>query len=121
MTLDLFLKNKILRQLRMNGITCTFFRYSEDEYKQKNQEPKEVLEAKCLFHTTNTYLSSKVSDATQTSSKKKPMLLMLYEDAAVLEKEDFVIINDQKMIVVDKTNVQQLNVAFEISLEVFNE
>ena len=117
----LFLRNKLIRQIKMNGKEYTFYRYGEDDYKQRNQEPEEISTVFGVFHKTNSsdsYLMSKVSDATQISAKPKPMMLLLYEDGLDLQKDDFVMINEKQFKVVTKQNVQELNIAFEVSLEV---
>lgn len=112
-----FLKNKISRQIQMNGMEVTFVRYKEDKYHQLTDEVDEEFTFHALFHTTNTFVRSQVEDAAKTVSKPQPMILCLFEDGERIEVNDKVTISDQEYIVTDKNNMNGFNVAFDISLE----
>ena len=51
--------------------------------------------------------------------KNTPMILCLYEDGCEIDKGDIVIISDKKYSVVYKANIQNFDIAFDISLEEF--
>ena len=54
-------------------------------------------------------------------SKMKPMIMCLYEQGLDLEMDDEILLNGSTYKVIDKSDIQNLNVAFEISLEKINE
>lgn len=112
-----FLKNKIERQILMNGQTYAFRKIEKDKFGQtKISDDKVSIEG--MFHQTSSFVKSQDGDGARMVSKPQPMILTLYEDGLKIEKDYLVEISGQAYKVVDKTNVNNLNVAFEISLEV---
>lgn len=112
----LFLKNKIQRQIDWNGQEFTFIHMGENPY-HRPTEPEEIT-LKGVYHQSSSYEQKNSTDATIISSKPKPMILCLYEDGKDIQAQDTVSINGKDMIVSGVDNIQELNVALQISLEV---
>lgn len=113
-----FLKNKIERQINLNGQEFIFIRYKEDEYHQVSDEEKEEIYVKGIFHTTNSFVKANTSDASVVRSKPQPMILTLYEQGLLIKINDKVVINEETYKVVDINDVNSFNVACDISLEI---
>lgn len=112
-----FLENKIKRQIEFNGIEATFLKYKEDKYHQIIEDDYEEVKFMCIFHTTNTFVKSQVGEAAKTVSKPQPMILCLFEDGKDIQINDKLKLNDNEYIVVDKNNINEFNIAYDISLE----
>lgn len=112
----LFLKNKIARQLITNGKMYSFNHYVENEYKEL--EFDSIIELNGLYHEKNSFEVKNTVDGAITHSKKSPMILCLKEDAEDISTGDSVIISDVEYKVVSKNNIQNFDVAYDISLEV---
>ena len=112
-----YLRNKISRQLQMNGQKYVFKHLKEDEFHQVSDEVEKEIEVVGLFHTTNSYIKNSDSDGTRITSKLQPMLLVLYEDGMALSKDDKVMIGSQDYKITKKNDINNFGVAFDISLE----
>lgn len=117
MNMDLFLKHKIERQLQINGRDFVFKKYEIDQYNQVSDEVKEEIEIRGIFHTTNSYIKGNESEGARLVSKPQPMILMLYEDGVNLEKDDQTEINGNLYKIIDKNDVNNFGVAFDVSME----
>lgn len=117
MQYSLFLKNKIQRQLALNGQDFEFYKSEKDKYGQPKLS-ESTIKIKGIFHQTSSFLKSEDSEGARITKKPQPMIMALYEDCLNIEKDDQLMISDNKYKVVGKTNVNNLNVAFDISLEV---
>ena len=117
MNTPLFLKNKIQRQLNCKGLEYSFKRGKLDKFKQPTDEVIDIITLKGIYHESNSYITKNVSDAAITQSKKKPMILTLFENIGTLQQDDFVFINNVKYKVTGLLDVQNYGVACEISLE----
>lgn len=111
-----FLKNKIKRQINQNGQKFVFYKYEEDQFHQKSDEPSEEIEVLGIYHTTNNYVNVNTKDGASISKKLQPMILVLYEDGKKINKEDKVVISGKEYVVNDKNNINSFDVAFDISL-----
>jgi hypothetical protein len=118
MQMALFLKNKIKRQISLNGSEFTFIRYKKDKFHQVTNEAEEIIKINGLFHTTNNFIKESNSDASRIVTKQQPMILTLSEDADKIQLFDIVIINGVKYKVTNKNDINGFGVAFDISLEV---
>ena len=123
-----FLKNKITRQIKWNGKSFTFIRYKENDYHEKNYDEVEMeVTLQGVFHEGGGYggmlnIELYSRDGGRTVSKMKPMILCLKtEESTVLKMDDVVKVGDYVYKVVEKNDIQNLDVAFEISLEIVNE
>lgn len=126
MLTDVYFRNKIKRQIEWNGQEFVFTRYALNEYEEIDySKVDKEFHLKGIFHEGGGYggmLNIQIyeRDGARTLTKMKPMILCLYEDGKDLDMDDEVIISDYKYKVVDKNDIKNLKVAFEISLEIDN-
>lgn len=122
----LFLRNKLFRHIKWNGQKITFYRNKLNEYHEIiNDEIEEEFEFKGLFHEGGGYggmlnIELFERDGARTTSMMKPMVLCMYEDGEPLQMDDWCIINNNRYKIVDKNDVKNLGIAFEISMEIDN-
>ena len=112
-----FLRNKIDRQIRYNGSTYTFNRYGIDEYNQKTDEIVATIIFDGLFHEKVNHVSLAESDGARIFNVPNSFILCLYEYGKDIEIDDCVEVNDKMYRVTGKTDVNNFQVAFDISLE----
>lgn len=120
---EVFFRNKINRQIQWNGQKFVFTRYKKNEYNELTDEVDCTFEMKAIFHDGGGYggmLNIEIyeRDGGRSFTKVKPMILCLYEDGKDLIIDDEVHIGDDVYTVVEKNNIKNFNVAYEISLEV---
>lgn len=117
MQTNLFLKNKIKRQIKINGAELTFSRYKIDKYHQATDEVEEEYVIKGLYHTSNNYIKENISEASKIVTKQQPMFLVLFEDGEKIKISDTVLISGVKYNVANKNDVSGMGIAYDISLE----
>ena len=117
MQYSLFLRNKIKRQLAFNGQNFEFKKVEKDSYGQTKLSDKTIC-IKGIFHQTESFLKSEDSEGARIVKKPQPMVLALYDECLEIDKDDEMIMSNNRYKVVGKTNLNNLNVAFDISLEV---
>lgn len=125
MLVETYLRNKIKRQIDWNGQEFEFLRYKQNEYHELTDEVEEKFLFKGIFHEGGGYggmlnIELYERDGARTVSKMKPMILCLYEDAKDLDMDDTVLIGDCRYLVVEKNDLNNMHIAFEISLEIDN-
>lgn len=125
MLVETYLRNKIKRQIDWNGQEFEFLRYKQNEYHEITDEVEEQFLFKGIFHEGGGYggmlnIELYERDGARTVSKMKPMILCLYEDAKDLDMDDTVLIGDCRYLVVEKNDIKNMHIAFEISLEIDN-
>lgn len=125
MIADRFLKNKIIRQVRWNGRDLVFVRYVRNAYNELTDEVGEEIKVRGVFHEGGGYggmlnIELYENDGARTVSKMKPMFLCTHDDGLKLDIDDEVQIGNSKYKVVEKNDVSNLGVAFEVSLEIDN-
>lgn len=125
MLVETYLRNKIKRQIDWNGQEFEFLRYKQNEYHELTDEVEEQFLFKGIFHEGGGYggmlnIELYERDGARTVSKMKPMILCLYEDAKDLDMDDTVFIGDCRYLVVEKNDLKNMHIAFEISLEIDN-
>lgn len=115
-----FEKAKVKVALNRNGEVFTFRRMKENEFGEKSKEFDENVNItlKGIYHEQAGYVQKVVSDETITRSKKQPMILCLLEDTKELKSKDILVIRDIEYELVKITDVQNLGVIADISLEV---
>ena len=119
MQATLFMKNKIARQIAINGQKFAFVRNKTDDYHQQLDEVKEVATISGIFHEATSYVKGTNSDGGRMVSKPQPMILTLRDDnSRLLEKDDKVTIGSNTYYVIEKYDIKNLGVAYDISLEV---
>ena len=128
MLIQNFLKNKITRQIKWNGKSFTFIRYKENDYHEKNYNEVEMeVTLEGVFHEGRGYrgmlnIELYSRDGARTLPKMKPIILCLKtEESIILKMDDVVKVGEYVYKVVEKNDIQNLGVAFEISLEIVNE
>lgn len=126
MNVSNYLRNKIVRQIKWNGQEFTFKRYAKDKYHQMTKEPLETFTFQGLFHEGGGYggmlqVEMFERDGGRTVTKLKPMILCLYEDGKDLMMDDVVQIGDNMHKLVQKIDVKNLRIAYEITLELIDE
>ena len=113
---------KVKRELKRSGIDYEFKRAEKNEFGEPKDEDEKVTigKLKGLYHESNGAIQITTGDTTQIRSKKIPMILCLYEDAAslALQVGDIVNFNDKTLKVTGVTDIQEWNIISDISLEV---
>lgn len=111
---------KIKRELKRSGIEYEFMRFKKNDFNESTDEFEGIGKLRGLYHEQSSGISITTSDATQIRTKKVPMILCLYEDAASLNLHvgDFVKINTRIFKVTGVVNIQEWNIVSDISLEV---
>lgn len=113
-----FLRNKILRQIKYNGSIFEFKKYALDSYGQKTDTVGETIVIEGIFHETISQVKAlSETEGARVVSVPNSYILCLYEDANDIFLDDEVEINDEVYKVLNKVNVGNLNVAYDISLE----
>ena len=116
MQTPLFLKDKISRLLKTNGMEYTFTLMCEDEYKQPKEG--EVVTIKGIYHEANSFITVTASDSASVQRKKSPMIRTLFnEEVEKLKQGDKVLINSVPYKVSGVLDIQNYGVAADISLE----
>lgn len=124
MQAELYLKNKINRQIKWNGQTFVFKRYSLNSYKEKTDELDKIFTFQGVFHEGGGYggmlnIELYERDGSRTVTKMKPMILCLVnEETMQLRIGDFVTIGTNLYQMVDKVDIKNFGIAYEISLEI---
>lgn len=111
---------KIKRELKRSGIDYEFKRSGVNDFEEPVGEPTAVGTIRGLYHEQNSSVQVTTGDTTQVRTKKIPMILCLYEDAAslVLQVGDELKINNKTFKVTGVVNIQEWNIIADISLEV---
>lgn len=112
---------KIRRELKRSGTEYEFKRFEKNGFGEFDKKESTIVGTlKGLYHEQSNGIQITVSDATQTRSKKTPMILCLYEDTTSLDLQvgDFVKINARTFKILGITNIQEWNIISDISLEV---
>lgn len=111
---------KIKRELKRSGIDYEFKRSGVNDFGEPVGEPIAVGIIRGLYHEQNSSVQVTTGDTTQVRTKKIPMILCLYEDAAslVLQVGDELKINNKTLKVTGVVNIQEWNIIADISLEV---
>lgn len=116
MQTPLFLKNKVSRLLKTNGLEYQFTLMGEDDYHQPVEGSTITL--KGIYHEANSFISVASSDAASLQRKKSPMILTLFDDSVKkLKQGDRVSINSTSYKVSGILDIQNYGVVADISLE----
>lgn len=113
-----FLENKIKRSLVENGRLFQIYGTIKNGFHEKIDDGLKT-EIVALYHETNSYQSKNVQDGSVTSKQPLPMLLCLIdEETKKIETGDYFIHCGKKYKVIEKNNIQDFDIAYDISLEV---
>ena len=113
---------KIKREIKRSGINFEFKRYKKNKFGEPSDELEIVGNVKGIYHEQNGSIQISTNDTTQTRTKKIPMILCLYEDAASLNLQigDVLKFNNKAYKVTGIVNIQEWNIISDISLEVID-
>lgn len=118
-----FERDKLKKQIAAFGKEFIFSRYAVNDFNEpvKSLPPREVCTVNGIYHDSfNSYVSRNISDGATVAKTFQPMLLCLFEDAALLNKDDFIEIGEKVYKVVSIKNINNLNYGCEVSFEVDN-
>lgn len=111
---------KIKRELKRSGVTYTFERAKKNDFNESLSTTFPIGSIKGMYHEQGSGIQLATNEATQTRTKKVPMILCLYEDVTPLSLQigDIVRINSKIFKVTGVANIQEWNIISDISLEV---
>ena len=116
--IGLFLRAKVKRSVDWYGNLFTFTHIQENKYHQEESTVTNTI--KGVYHEATSYANKTSTDGSVISKKHSPMILCLFEEGSKISVGDKAVINGDDYIVTGIENVQQLDVAIQISL-VINE
>lgn len=107
--------------LLKNSDFCVFERYSKNQYKEYDYTPEtmtESFEIPGIFHVQSSFQYQTNTDAAYTRSKKQPMILTDCKSGEKVKIGDIYRDRNGNIYkVVDGVNINELNICYEISLE----
>ena len=111
---------KIKRELKRSGIDYEFKRAGKNDFGEPTGALESIGKLRGIYHEQNSNIQITIGDTTQVRTKKIPMILCLYEDAAnlVLSVGDIAKINKKTLKVTGVVNIQEWSIIADISLEV---
>ena len=109
--------HKVVREINTHGSAYQFYRDKLNEYEEATGDVENVGEIKGLFHQTKSYISRKVTDATETRTKGQPLIMMCYEDSKSLQSGDKVNVAENEYRVTGINNINELCIISDVSLE----
>lgn len=116
-----FEKNKLVRGLKRSGQEYKVLRETKNEFLEPTGEVEEVCSLKAIYHEyheKSEYIKIQAEEAAVYRSKKRPMLLCLFEDTEPLTIGDYILINGKRHNIIAVSNILEWNIAADISLEV---
>lgn len=125
-----FEKAKVKNAVKRYGSEFKFKRYELNEMNErtdefiKDNEGNEIeMCLKGVYHESTSYIQRTTTDGAVTRTKKQPMILCLMSDLsdAGIKVNDIVIKEKVVYEVVGITDIQNLNVVVDISLEVIDD
>lgn len=111
---------QVKRVIQWNGVKHTFTRYKKNEYNEPTDTPEATIILPGIFHESSSRLVLVLSEATQVRPLPKPGILVTWADfqATPVKPGDVVMLNGLKYTVQGASDLQQLNVAVDITLAV---
>lgn len=123
MQVETFLKSRINRLIKWNGQDFVFTRKMKNEYHEIVDDTNFEIHIRGVFHDGGGYggmlnLELYTREGSREYDKSKPMILCLVDDdSSQIVIDDEITIGRTPYTVVDKVDVKNLGVAYEISLE----
>lgn len=109
---------KIERNLILRGFDFVFEKQSFNKFKEKRNDIESTVTIRGLFHFAVRYLQETTTEGTKLVQKNIPMILCLSDENSVLIQYEYELsYNGKRYVVTDKTNIDDRNYAFDISLE----
>lgn len=114
---------KLKRELKRSGIDYEFQRLGVNDFGEPSGELVPIGVIRGLYHEENSNIQITAGDTTRVRTKKIPMILCLFDDAAslALKVDDFLFINKKKFKVTGIVNIQEWSIISDISLEVVDD
>lgn len=114
---------KLQRELKRSGKRFEFFRNEKNKFGEPVDEPVSVGRLVGIYHEQNSNVQISGGNTVRTRTEKLPMILCEYSKAKKLgiRPDDFIVINDKKMIVSGIVDVQEWKIVADISFEVVDE
>lgn len=99
--------------IKRHGKDFEVFRNTYNDFREPvGKEP--VGSFRGLFHTSSGYLDITVTEAAKVSTRKQPMILLLYTDK--IHKEDLVDLEGRRYIVTGVNDTGNLHLCTDLSL-----
>lgn len=116
-----FGRELILRNINTHGQEFTFERDERNKYGEPTGAKTTVATVKGLFHQSRGFMTKNVSDGTVSRSKPQPQILCLADaDVKLVQQGDTLEYLGQLYTVVGVDDVNNLGIACDISLELFD-
>ncbi len=115
---------KIKRELKRSGIEYEIIRAGTNPFGEPDASYQETIGViNGLYHEESVNIQVVTGDTTQVRTKKSPMILCTYEDAAYIDLKinDLIVINEKTFKIVGFKNIQEWNLLADISLEVLDD
>ena len=114
---------KLKKELKTSGIDYKFKRLKVNDFSEPIGDGEEITTVIGLYHEQNSNVQITTGDTTQVRTKKVPMILCLYDDAALvaLKVGDVVKINSKTFKMTGVVNIQEWSIIADISLEVVDD
>lgn len=115
-----FERNKLVKGLKRSGQEYKVLRDKKNEFLEPTGEVEEVCSFKAIYHEyheKSEYIKVQAEESAVSRSKKRPMLLCLYEDTKLITHGDYIILNGKRLNIVSVSNILEWNIAADISLE----
>lgn len=108
---------KIKREIKRSGSEYEFKRKEKNEFGELTDNEVIVGKLKGLYHEQSQTISVMTGDSTQYRTKKVPMILCLYDEAAFLNIGDLLTISKKTFKVTGLANISEWNIVADISME----
>lgn len=115
---------KLKRLLKRNGNEYEIIRAGTNPFGEPDTSYQETIGViNGLYHEESVDIQVVTGDTTQVRTKKSPMILCTYEDAAYVDLKinDLIVINEKTFKIVGFKNIQEWNLLADISLEVLDD
>ena len=110
----------VTRAINTHGQEFTFKHHSKSAFGEPDTEFTTIT-VKGLFHQTRGYITKTTSDGSITRSKPQPQILALVnESSGSLTLDDTLEYKDQNYRVTGVNNINNLDIALDISLEMID-
>lgn len=120
-----FEREKVKRNILMHGCEFTFTRDEKDDFEEDTGEMVDVVTLSGLFHQQRGYISqttATMNDSKVIRKKPQPMILALCDEYSDLVlADDIVTYNQVEYRVTGKNNINNLGIAYDISLELIDD
>lgn len=119
-----FEREKVKRNILAHGCEFTFVRPVKNNFGEYTGETTSVVTLNGLFHQSRGYISQStgMEDGKVIRSKPQPMILVLFDEYSdLIFTEDTVIYKGTKYRVTGKNNINNLDISYDISLEMIDD